>query len=415
MHPVSLQRKDIPMKTLYIHIGMPKTGTSSIQRFLLGNETVLNEYGYCFPHFPYKYPYVYDNRNGYFLIGKCYDEEGIRDLKLERKRLKDGLTHICRCFKTYENVILTEETLWRCLYTRKLVAPTIKTHVETHGYQVKIIVYLRRQDEFQISIWKQNVKHAKTAMTMSFEERLTEVLENESYLFEYGSRLDDLAAVFGAENLIVRRFEPDSWKNGSLIDDFLDCIGLEHTEDFHDLPSEANPSLSENMAYMKGIINKSTTFSKQEISYLGQIMRDLSGESSAAYPCSMMSAEEANTLLERFADENEHAAKTYCRDDRPLFSDRMKDVPKWQPDNPHMQEDMIRFFSTAIIDLRRENRILFEELKTLSEEQKTLCEELNQLQKTVANEQKLFRMFKMKLKHPLRTLKDRLKSAMHLF
>ncbi len=93
----------------------------------------------------------------------------------------------------------------------------------------------------------------------------------------------------------------------------------------------------------------------------------------------------------------------------------MKDVPKWQPDNPHMQEDMIRFFSTAIIDLRRENRILFEELKTLSEEQKTLCEELNQLQKTVANEQKLFRMFKMKLKHPLRTLKDRLKSAMHLF
>lgn len=382
------------MKTLYLHIGMPKTGTSSIQKFLLHNRKVLNEYGYCFPKFPYKYPYVYNNRNGYFLVGKCYNPDRSRNLPLEQRRFSESLSHVLECFQKYDHVILTEETLWRCLHTRSQIATTLKAHADAHGYCVKVIVYLRRQDEFQISIWKQNVKHAKTASTKTFDERLEEVLENERYLFEYAARLDELAEVFGHDNLIVRRFEPDSWVNDSLIDDFLYCVGLEHTDDFSDLPKDSNPSLSENMAYMKCIINSDPSFSKKELSYLGHRMRDLSAESSANYPCSLLSASETRALLEQFADENARVARDYCQDGRPMFSDKIKDVPKWQPDNPYMQEDMIRFFSSAIIDLHRENE--------------ALRRELTNLQHTVENEQNLFRMFKQKLKHPLRALIHRL-------
>ena len=384
------------MKTLYLHIGMPKTGTSSIQKFLLHNRKVLNEYGYCFPKYPYSYPYVYSNRNGYFLVGKCYNKNQGRNLPLEQRRFNEGLEMILECFEKYEHIILTEETLWRCLYTRKQIATTLKSHADAHGYCVKVIVYLRRQDEFQISIWKQNVKHSKTASTKTFDERLNEVLENERYLFEYASRLDELAAVFGHDNLIVRRFEPDSWYNGSLVDDFLHCIGLEHTDDFHELPKDFNPSLSENMAYMKRIINSDPSFSKQELSYLGHAMRDLSAESSAHYPCSMLSSEDTRALLDQFVDENARVAREYCKDGRPLFTDEIKDLPKWRPDNPYMQEDMIRYFSAVMIDMHREN----EDLK----------KQLTNLQQTVEREQELFRMFKYKIKHPLRALWGRLSS-----
>lgn len=375
------------MKTLYLHIGTPKTGTTSIQRFLLQNRKVLKKYGYCFPKFPYKYRHVYNNRNGHFLVGKCYYPDRSRNHKLEQFRFNEGMSHVRKCFEKNDNVILTEETLWRCLYTRNQLAKDIKAHADAHKYCVKIIVYLRRQDAFLISFWKQKVKHIKSAMVQTFEERLREALENERYLFEYASRLDELASIFGKDNLIVRRYQSDSWENGSLIDDFLHCIGLEHTEDFLNPPSDYNPSLSENMAYMKRIINSESSFSKKERSYLGYTMRELSAASTTSYSCSMLSVSETRALLEQFADENDRVAMDYCKDNQPLFTDYINDVPKWQPDNPHMQEDMIRFFSTAIINLHRENEMLRLELK---------------------KEQALFRMFKEKLKHPFRTLINRI-------
>lgn len=396
------------MKTLYLHIGMPKTGTSSIQKFLLKNRTVLEQHGYCFPKFSYRYPYVYDNRNGYFLVGKLYRKDGRRNLPLEKKQFEEGLSHICECFSQCDNVILTEETLWRCLYTRKQIATNLKAHADANGYRVQIIVYLRRQDEFQISIWKQNVKHAKTAMTLTFDERLEDVLNNESYLFEYACRLDELAAVFGHENLIVRRFQPDSWFGGSLVDDFLHCVGLEHTDDLAELPQDFNPSLSENMTQIKRIINKDASFSKQELSYLGHIIRELSADSSSRYPCSMLSADETRAFLERFAVENERVATDYIKDDKPLFSDEIKDLPKWQEDNPYMLEDLIRYFSAVSVSLHRENERLRTELSDTHNELTRLHNELAELKDIVANEQHLFRSFKQKLKHPLRAIWNRI-------
>ena len=44
------------MKTLYLHVGTTKTATSSIQRFLEENRTVLEKYGYCFPDSLHVYP-----------------------------------------------------------------------------------------------------------------------------------------------------------------------------------------------------------------------------------------------------------------------------------------------------------------------------------------------------------------------
>lgn len=87
------------MKTLYLHVGTTKTATSSIQRFLEENRTVLEKYGYCFPDSLHVYPEANRRRNAHFLIGKVKDENGVEDKQKKRSISKKGYNRSERHFK----------------------------------------------------------------------------------------------------------------------------------------------------------------------------------------------------------------------------------------------------------------------------------------------------------------------------
>jgi hypothetical protein len=76
----------------------------------------------------------------------------------------------------------------------------------------------------------------------------------------------------------------------------------------------------------------------------------------------MLSKEEDLALMARFEEQNRRVAEVYIGDGKPLFSDKVKDLPKWQPGNPYMLEDVIRLYASVFIDLRRENEQLQQEL-----------------------------------------------------
>ena len=46
------------MRTLYVHIGTPKTATTSIQMFCVENQKVLNKQSYSYPLFFFFYSHV---------------------------------------------------------------------------------------------------------------------------------------------------------------------------------------------------------------------------------------------------------------------------------------------------------------------------------------------------------------------
>lgn len=48
-------------KTLYVHVGTTKTGTTAIQSFCIDNDEVLHRKGYCYPLFPYRYKELLKN------------------------------------------------------------------------------------------------------------------------------------------------------------------------------------------------------------------------------------------------------------------------------------------------------------------------------------------------------------------
>ena len=73
------------MKTLYLHIGTHKTGSTAIQHFFKVNKEVLKTMGYTYPLFPrFQYSHKLTERNGLFL-STIYKENGERIIETEQE------------------------------------------------------------------------------------------------------------------------------------------------------------------------------------------------------------------------------------------------------------------------------------------------------------------------------------------
>ena len=383
------------MKTLYLHIGTPKTATSSIQKFLAENWDVLQKHGYFFPESTHIYPRVNARRNAHFLSGRVRNGEGIRDKEKEKTYLEEGLQHVRDAFQNYDNVILTDESIWYCLsYLKKSLLCDLKKEADKQGYQINVIVYLRRQDKFLLSRWNQKVKQKSTSdAVLSCDEYFELTQKKEKDIYQYGKILDGIAEVIGKENLIVRRFDAESWRDGSIIHDFMHEIGIDVTPEFHELEKNANLSLDKNTTEIKRILNQEESFTMKEISYMGKFLKKISENYIQKDHTEMLAKEELQQFLKKYETENERIAREYIGDGHPLFSNEVKDLPKWNPQNEKMQEEIIQFFAAVIMDLRRTNEI---QRQKINQQEKRI----RQLEKR-ANE---FVMFRDKAKHPFRTI-----------
>ena len=376
------------MKTLYLHIGTPKTATSSIQKFLTDNSENLEKKGYCFPPSQYTYPKVNPRRNGHFLIAKVRDENGKKDVEKEQWYWDEGMKQVREKFEKFDQVILSDESIWYCLsYRKKSVLRDMQKEAEKDHFQIKVIVYLRRQDDFLLSRWNQFIKQNMSYVAkLTCDEYFNEGYKKEEKLFEYDRKLDEIAEVIGKENLIVRRFEPKVWHNGSIIYDFMHEIGLDANDGFCPLEETVNLRIGKNETEMKRLINLNPDFSPKEIAYMGNFLKDISKDDQEKVPTAMLSKEEVQQFLAKYEAGNKRVEEEYIGDGKPLFSDTVKDLPKWSPQNDTMQQDTFRFFTAMMMDLYREN-----------EQQKA---DIKELKKEVENLKK----FRDKIKHPSRII-----------
>lgn len=387
------------MKTLYLHIGTPKTATSSIQKFLAQNREVLESKGYVFPKSQHRYLNVNSRRNGHFLVQKVEKREGGRDHELEKQYLQEGYDLIVDEFQTYDHVILSDESIWYASsYSCKDLFADLKKQADVNGYRVKIVVYLRRQDTFFLSRWNQGVKqNIGAGSVLSCDEYISKTLKKDGKILNYAQKLDQIADIFGMENMVVRRFEPSSWIDGSIIHDFMQAINLPITEEFTELEKDANFRLGKNETEIKRIVNTVPDLSREEISYFGKKLKDLSIDGKQEEPSEMLSAEELKEFLAPYEAGNTYVAETYFKDGKPLFSQQIKNVPKWDADNPQMLADVITFFSSVTIDLYRRSAEQETEIRTLQKETERLRYENERLRNR-------FMQFMWKAKHPFRTL-----------
>lgn len=104
----------------------------------------------------------------------------------------------------------------------------LKTQLDRFFGEIRIIVYLREQVSYLKSVYAQRVKGPLRG-TESFESFIGRI-EEFRWLWDYHAALDAWAAVFGRDALTVSVFDPENFLGGDLLTDFLHRIGVEDAD-----------------------------------------------------------------------------------------------------------------------------------------------------------------------------------------
>lgn len=353
------------MKTLHIHVGMAKTATTSLQFFCKENSEILAQKGYCYPVFPFSYAGIAPGHNGRFLLEAPENAEEQKAREEGKGNFAEGMKIVNELFLTYDDIIVSDESIWRAIdIENKNLLNVMRKEASRGGFQIHIIVYLRRQDKYFLSHWNQQTKRLPMEETFEeYEGRVSRVR------LDYYAKLHRIAEAFGKENITVRRFEKESFEGGSIYSDFLSVFGLKLTEEYRISQAVRNTGLAGNMHEIKRVLNGLPQMNdRKQHRYLLDILQECSEASGKNYPNEMWSKEEISAFLEEYRPGNRKVAEEYLNEPgAELFDDTILDLPKWEKDNPYMMDDFIRMFGVAVLRLHQENLDLRQKLKQQAE------------------------------------------------
>lgn len=356
------------MKTVYLHIGTPKTGTTAIQYFCRKNNNLLQQLGFCYPDLGYRYPNKGRNRNAHFWFGKVYDENNTRDRKEEKRIRKEGMEKIQELLDQYPNIILSDEHFWNAPKMDSSAWMKLRKQIEKMGAVLKVIVYLRRQDQVVQSYWSQRVKEG---LELSFEEYIR-TGKYEYFQLDYEERLTMLAEVLEQENVIVRCYEKGQYKGKSkdICSDFLDIFGIEFTEEFAKNDTVRNLSLHSDYLEIRRIFNYEKSCKRD--SNLSKILLKEQAEQWEENAFSFQkgtyfSKQSQAAFLEQYQNGNQMVAKVFLgRPDGILFYDEYRNTE--QKLITYNIENLVQICG-RIIERQEEEMTVLEEKNRLLEEQ----------------------------------------------
>lgn len=355
-----MKNKNENKKCIFLHIGMPKTGSSSLQLFLRENKEILEKKGYTYPVMPFCYPGISDMRNGHFLFGEVYHAEGEVNREKTGELRDDAFRIVREELERGFQVILSDEGIWNSVNPSEdeILSPLVQ-FCEKNKCGLRVIVYLRRQDSFLESYWKQRIR--RRGATWKWER----VRKNPpSYLvMDYYRHLRGIADIVGKENMEVRRYGAEYFEGGghTIFSDFLGAVGLTLTEEYQQLPKQVNVSLHNNYAEIKRILNFWLPEDEGERESQDQWVKRLAVECSEMqkkqYNSSLFSEEERHAFLNGYRESNNQIAREFLGQEE-LFTEETDDLPKWKVSNPQQYEDTVFFLGKALIEQHREVELL---------------------------------------------------------
>jgi len=206
-------------RTLYLHIGSHKTGTTSVQSFLADNKVQLAARGYAYPV----------GSNSLNLGGGL---GGLSDTGKERHASGPigprGRLAVQTIIAADAPTVIASSEGFSYVFEKAKVdmfGKLLRRRFDT----IKIITYLRRQDQFAISHHQEGANPQTKPASKLHGHRPTALPSTsamqQKYL-DYATRIGMWGDVFGDENVIVRVYDRATLKAGDSVADFLDLVHL---------------------------------------------------------------------------------------------------------------------------------------------------------------------------------------------
>ncbi|WP_299615897.1 hypothetical protein [uncultured Tateyamaria sp.] len=334
---------------LILHIGTPKTASTLIQNSLENNPEWLAEHGLAYGKV------LSPDANHITLFFACanavhdfardYGLHSMEELAEFRQRVSDRIEwHKGQLDDNIDTMIMSSENLTGNMYHPEEIA-RLKHLLEQHFDDIKIVIYVRRQDDAILSMYGEYMRRGfSNDLFRDFVDVCMGPDSPTPYLY-YRRELSKWVKVWGADNMIVRRFSSVDFINGDILADFLGIVlntwdpnldGFEPSRDDNRGLSapmlELLRRLHPNIAFMKdGHPNPQRTLLTPYISQM------------PTHPRPVMAAGTARHIIRHFEPANSWLKQTFFPDlEGPFFPER--------PDHP-TQGNLGRITEEEIVDL----------------------------------------------------------------
>lgn len=312
---------------LWLHIGMPKTGTTAVQKFLSKNYAELRSAGLNYMVAGRKRP------DGPGRVASSHNQIGF-DLT------KGGPNAV-----NYRNAINTEYAENEgatCIVSSEVFFSTrhkelAALYQDIPSKEKRILLYCRRYDDYFEAEYKQHSKNGKvkTGATQHIKARLAAMKENPER-FNFSGRVSSISEAFTDVEIVPVIYDRKSLVNGNLVDDLLERVGAKCPSGLS-TEINSNPSLSRIASEAFGIV--SDVMGRHNSRRLRRLVDE---EPALQRKHDVLEIDERNFVNEVLAKSDEEFRKKFFPERSSLFSERTPtDVMKsYRRDTPQDVEDM---------------------------------------------------------------------------
>lgn len=211
-----------------LHIGPPKTGTTSLQKALSDNRETLRRHGVAYPAVGTRG--LRRHIEWHHVFRGNFDKlSGKPENFVERLNVETAGADIC--------IMSCEEF--------SLLEPEAVTSLLPRD-RTRVVMYVREPVAHSVSNYRDGVKIGHTSM--SYREYA------QSYRPPFFSLAERWAAVFGMENLLIRSNDRDDGQ-WDIVSDFAELLGLELDDAFPSHEYQRNTGIAGNLLFVKRVLN----------------------------------------------------------------------------------------------------------------------------------------------------------------